>query len=81
MKKTKRKILHLVLAFALMFVGGTAMMGFTDANTAFAAEANQVCSHEYDTFVVASTCTDRGYTQYTCTLCGDNYRDNYVDEE
>ena len=60
MKKTKRKILHLVLAFALMVVGGTAMMGFTDSNTAFAAEANQVCSHEYKTVVVASSCTDKG---------------------
>ena len=40
MKKTKRKFLHLFLALALMVVGGTAMMGFTDSNTAFAAEAN-----------------------------------------
>jgi len=30
--------------------------------------------------VVAPTCTDQGYTKYTCTHCGDSYNDNFIDE-
>lgn len=32
--------------------------------------------HSYDGEVVAATCTEGGYTVYTCTECGDTYRDN-----
>ena len=35
--------------------------------------------HEYTTSVKEPTCTEQGYTTYTCS-CGDNYIDNYVDE-
>ena len=28
--------------------------------------------------VVAPTCTEKGYTLHTCTLCGESYRDTYV---
>ncbi|MGN1099073.1 MAG: leucine-rich repeat protein [Christensenellales bacterium] len=34
-------------------------------------------SHEYLTEVVAPTCTEQGYTIYTCE-CGDSYRGDYV---
>ena len=33
--------------------------------------------HSYTTQVVAPTCTEQGYTIYTCS-CGDTYNDNYV---
>ncbi|MGN0458732.1 MAG: leucine-rich repeat protein [Eubacterium sp.] len=35
-------------------------------------------THSYFSKVVLPTCTDKGYTTYTCT-CGDNYSSNYVD--
>ena len=37
------------------------------------------CGHEhsYTTSVVAPTCTEKGYTTYTCS-CGDSYVDDYV---
>ena len=35
--------------------------------------------HEYTSNVVAPTCTDKGYTNYTCA-CGHTYADNYVDK-
>ena len=35
-------------------------------------------SHSYETVVTSPTCTEKGYTTYTCT-CGDSYVDNYVD--
>ena len=31
--------------------------------------------HKYDSIVVDPTCTDEGYTKYTCS-CGDSYKDN-----
>ena len=34
--------------------------------------------HEYEEKVVAPTCTEVGYTEHTCKLCGDSYRDHEV---
>ena len=34
--------------------------------------------HDYTDTVVASTCTEKGYTTHTC-VCGDNYADSYVE--
>ena len=35
-------------------------------------------SHEYASEITAPTCTEQGYTTYTCA-CGDSYVDDYVD--
>ena len=36
--------------------------------------------HNYDDGVVTPpTFNDQGYTTYTCSVCGDSYKDNYVD--
>ena len=35
--------------------------------------------HIYITGVFAPTCTKQGYTIYTCSDCGDSYKDSYVD--
>lgn len=37
-----------------------------------------VC-HDYETTVVAPTCTEKGYTHFVCKICSDNYIDNYID--
>ena len=34
------------------------------------------CSHSYTSKVTAPTCTDGGYTTYTCSKCGDSYTAN-----
>jgi len=34
--------------------------------------------HQYRTEVTAPTCTEIGYTTYTCTYCGDSYKTDYV---
>ncbi len=34
--------------------------------------------HEYKTVVTEPTCTEQGYTTYTCTKCNDSYVDNYT---
>ena len=35
--------------------------------------------HSYDKVVTAPTCTEKGYTTYTCSVCGDSYVADYVD--
>ena len=35
-------------------------------------------THDYDTVKTAPTCTERGYTTYTCSTCDDSYVDDYV---
>ena len=36
--------------------------------------------HSYAEEVIAPTCTSSGYTLHTCSVCGFNYRDSYVDK-
>ena len=31
------------------------------------------CEHDYQAVVTAPTCTEKGYTTYTCAKCGDSY--------
>ncbi len=33
--------------------------------------------HDYDAVVKEETCTEEGYTTYTCKVCGDSYIDDY----
>lgn len=35
-------------------------------------------SHDYSSKVTAATCSANGYTTYTCKVCGNSYKDNYV---
>ena len=35
--------------------------------------------HQYVETVFVPTCTVKGYTTHTCSVCGDNYIDSYVD--
>jgi len=34
--------------------------------------------HDYSSAVTEPTCTEQGYTTYTCTICGESYVDDYV---
>ena len=36
-------------------------------------------THDYKAVVTEPTCTERGYTTYTCSVCGDSYKGSYVD--
>ena len=36
-------------------------------------------THDYNAVVTAPTCTGAGYTTFTCTTCGQSYKDNYTD--
>ncbi len=35
--------------------------------------------HDYESVVTAPTCTKRGYTTHTCSLCGFSFANSYVD--
>ncbi len=35
-------------------------------------------AHDYKAVVTEPTCTEQGYTTYTCTKCNDSYVDNYT---
>ncbi|HBJ18172.1 MAG TPA: hypothetical protein DDY70_00260, partial [Clostridiales bacterium] len=38
----------------------------------------QGCTHDYDTVTKAPTCTDGGYDEKTCNICGKVVRENYT---
>lgn len=37
------------------------------------------CNHSYSAYVTAPTCTEGGYTTYTCANCGDSYVDTFAE--
>ena len=44
-----------------------------------AQETVPATGHNYNKVVTAPTCTEKGYTTYTCSVCGDSYVADYVD--
>lgn len=36
-------------------------------------EENSKTAHDYQSTVIEPTCTEEGYTKYTCSVCGDSY--------
>ncbi|MCD8308488.1 MAG: leucine-rich repeat domain-containing protein, partial [Clostridia bacterium] len=53
---------------------------FSDANgtTVILIIVIEITEHTYEAAVTEPTCTQQGYTTYTCSGCGDSYKDNYV---
>lgn len=39
----------------------------------------EICNHTYTSVITEPTCTERGYTTYTCTHCGDEYIGSYTE--
>ncbi len=58
-----------------------------DGNGGTAVRADLTCleqtvdkgTHSYQSVKTDPTCTEKGYTTYTCADCGDNYVDDYTD--
>ena len=52
----------------------------TDAQTCITcgAELEAALGHAYKSVIVAPNCSEQGYTNYTCSRCGDNYKSDYV---
>ncbi len=47
--------------------------------TVCGAQLEAALGHDYKAVVTAPTCTEQGYTTYTCSRCGDSYVDDHVD--
>ena len=50
-----------------------------NAETGICTTCGNNCSHEYETVVNAPSCTEQGYTVYTCVVCCNTYNGDYVD--
>lgn len=75
------KKLKFILSALMLTVCMSAFIGAGGA-TAFAYEGEEPaieCEHEYTEETVSGTCYEKGYTKYTCNLCGDTYTDNYTE--
>lgn len=60
---------------------GTALKACTNCNYSFMTEdpSQPALGHSYTDTVVAPAPGVQGYTQHTCSRCGDSYTDTYVD--
>ena len=63
---------------ATHLVDGVKTFTCSDCGDTYTETIEKIAEHNYDTVVTAPTCTERGYTTYTCE-CGDSYVDDYVD--
>ncbi len=59
-------------------IAGTEATCTEDQVCTVCGEVLVAAKHTYEAVVTAPTCTEQGYTTYTCA-CGDTYVDNYVD--
>ncbi len=88
MKKFLLTALFAVLSMSLVLtlascengpaVDTTSLISTTAAPVTTAAPETTAHVHSYTTEVTPPTCTEKGYTTYTCS-CGDKYVDNYTD--
>ena len=60
-----------ILGALIIFSACFFMGNFKESNAA------EGCAHEYLTEEIEATCTEQGYTCYTCVLCGDSKKDNF----
>ena len=59
-------------------VGDGLQFGCLGHEVILAKMSFEECSHNYESVITAPTCTEKGYTTHTCTVCGDSYVDSYV---
>ena len=63
--------------FAAVFLSAGQSLG----PRALAASAEEVCGHVYGEGIVHEPdCTSGGFTEYTCILCGESYKDNFTEK-
>ncbi|MBR3150110.1 MAG: hypothetical protein IKF64_08065 [Eubacterium sp.] len=50
----------------------------SDGDKAEFIEGAPSVQHDYSVVVYENTCTEQGYTEHTCSICGKSFTDNYV---
>lgn len=73
MKKT-----FICLAIMLLSIALFSSCSSNESNNGTSGSNNTQHAHAYSTKEIAATCSEQGYTLYTCP-CGDVYKDNYKD--
>ena len=63
-------------AYALLNGENTTFVADKDAEAIYAALNVTDLGHEWTAVVTAPTCTEAGYTTYTCAKCGETYTEN-----
>ena len=59
---------------------GNAVITATAADgTSGTISVSVVCNHSYTSVTIPATCTEGGWTTYTCTICGDEYEADFTD--
>lgn len=56
----------------------TGVRTFTCSCGSSYTESIPATGHKYTTTVIAPTTTEKGYTLHKCSVCGDSYKDNYI---
>lgn len=56
----------------------TGVRTFTCSCGSSYTETIPATGHKYTTTVIAPTTTEKGYTLHKCSVCGDSYKDNYI---
>lgn len=72
--KIKRIIISIILTLSFLALSIPIALIFLIPGKSTTSE----CDHNYELNVTVPTCTSQGYTTYTCSKCGDNYKD-YID--
>lgn len=73
--KTKSRLSFVLFAlFVMSFV--SCFVSFS-SKAAFSVRT-ETHVHNYAEKIIEPTCTERGYTKHTCTICNDSYNDMYI---
>lgn len=67
-----KRILSLFLAL-MMCLSLLPVSALAEGEETAAEETEALCTHDYVATVTEPTCTEGGFTTYTCALCGDSY--------
>ena len=59
---------------------GHVIITLTDGTKCEVDITDTACDHEFETVVISPTCTEKGYTKYTCKKCDYSYSNNFTPE-
>lgn len=78
--RKNNRLIILLTSFAVLAVIISIVLPvcFLSLNDKDHPPVDAVCEHHYVASVTSPTCSMQGFTDYTCSECGDNYKDDYT---
>ena len=70
MKKLLQLLIVSVMAVSCLFFAVSCL----DDSGNGSSNGSVTCEHDYKETVVVATCTTGGYTEHTCSKCGETYK-------